>query len=81
MFSFDPQPDEAEAAAALAAIQQVLAEAALASAQAAANACDGEARSRWDESSRLAKLGLRPQRVPVPPRWATIERIRRTSRG
>jgi hypothetical protein len=59
-----------EAAAALAAIELY---------------CVGEARalpeptprSRWHESSMLARLGLRPQRLPVAPRWATIERLRR----
>jgi hypothetical protein len=63
---------EFEAAAALAAIEQYLA-----SEQMPVTAGDAPPRSRWHESSMLARLGMRPQRLPVVPRWATIERLKR----
>lgn len=68
--------DEEEAAAALAAVACLLEEeAAAAGAPRAARAID------WHDTAKLVAQGLIPTRVPVRPRWSTIERLRRAGRG
>lgn len=62
------------AAAALAAIQQFLAHE---QATREALAPPTLYYSHWHEGVRLAQTGLRPQRLPVPLSWATVERLRR----
>ncbi|WP_298814981.1 acyl-CoA carboxylase epsilon subunit [Chloroflexus sp.] len=69
-------PTEEEAAAAVAAITLLLAEE---SAQSGAEV--GALPARWRDSMRLIAQGLPPVRVPVAPRWSTIERLRRAGRG
>ncbi|MGQ9612215.1 MAG: hypothetical protein ACUVSL_04170 [Chloroflexus sp.] len=69
-------PTAEEAAAAVAAIMVILTEEA---------AQPGEQPvtlpTRWRDSMRLIAQGMQPTRVPVPPGWSTIERIRRAGRG
>ncbi len=70
--------DEAEAAAAIAAVALLLeAEAAttLDAPQPAGRAAG------WNAAARLIAQGLMPTRVPTTPRWGTIERLRRAGRG
>jgi len=69
-------PTEEEAAAAIAAITLLLSEEASHVALA-----PSEPPARWRDSMRLIAQGMSPMRVPVPPRWHTIERLRRAGRG
>jgi hypothetical protein len=69
--------DEAEAAAAIAAVTCLLDEEAARAAAAQAEATpDG-----WRDAARLIAQGLIPTRVPATPRWGSIERLRRAGRG
>ncbi len=36
---------------------------------------------RWRESAKLVVQDLQPRRIAVPPRWSTIERLRRSTGG
>ena len=65
--------DDDEVAAALAAIQLLLATETQPSAP--------EPRDGWHDSAKLAVQHLRPSRTAVAPRWHTIERLRRTIGG
>ncbi|MEF3274643.1 MAG: hypothetical protein K6356_09635 [Chloroflexus sp.] len=69
-------PTEEEAAAAVAAITLLLMEQAVQRGTAPA-----EPLARWHDSMRLIVQGIPPVRVPTPPRWSTIERLRRVGRG
>lgn len=69
--------DEAEAAAAIAAVACLLEEEAAALAGAGA----GAAREGWRDAARLIAQGLIPTRLPAPPRWGSVERLRRAGRG
>ena len=35
----------------------------------------------WRDTAKLIAQGLIPTRVPVAPRWGSIERLRRAGRG
>ncbi len=66
--------DEAEAAAAIAAVTCILEAEAAAEPEAATV-------SGWASTARLTAQGLLPTRLPVTPRWNTIERLRRAGRS
>lgn len=69
--------DDVEAIAAIAAVTLLLeAEAAATSAEQPLPPPAG-----WSAASRLIVQGLAPTRVPAPPRWNTIERLRRAGRS
>lgn len=68
--------DEEAAAAALAAVTCLLEE------EAAAGGAPRRPRGvDWHDTAKLVAQGLIPRRVPVLPRWGTIERLRRAGRG
>lgn len=69
--------DEAEAAAAMAAVACLLE----AEAAAQAAAAQGGPPEGWRDTARLIAQGLIPTRLPAPPRWGSIERLRRAGRG
>lgn len=71
-------PDEAEAAAALAAVACLLDEE-LAAAQAVARSA--AAPTGWHDAARLLVQGLTPTRLPVALRWSSVERLRRAGRS
>lgn len=64
---------EEEAAAALAAVACLLEE----EAAAAAGAPAAGPPPGWQQAARLMTQGLLPTRVPAPPSWGRIERLRR----
>ncbi|MEI8166139.1 MAG: hypothetical protein WCG26_07165 [Chloroflexales bacterium] len=69
--------DEAEAAAAMAAVICLLeAEAAALDTSSPALRPPG-----WHDTAKLIAQGLIPTRVPTAPRWGNIERLRRAGRG
>lgn len=70
--------DEAEAAAAIAAVTCLLDEE-LAATQTGARS--SAAPTGWHDAARLLAQGLTPTRLPVAPRWSSIERLRRAGRG
>jgi hypothetical protein len=69
--------DEAEAAAAMAAVACLLEE----EAAAMASAAPDREPAGWRDAARLIAQGLIPVRLPAPPRWGSIERLRRAGRG
>ena len=69
--------NEEEAAAALAAVTCLLEE----EATAASAAAPEPPRAGWRDAASLIAQGLIPTRVPVAPRWGSIERLRRAGRG
>ncbi len=74
-FTTTGAPSEEETAAAVAAIMTLLTE---------ENTVIGDQPAlptRWQDSMRLIAQGMSPMRLPVPPRWSTIERLRRAGRG
>ncbi|NTU81096.1 MAG: hypothetical protein HGA45_17230 [Chloroflexales bacterium] len=74
---FGGEIDEEEAAAALSAVVCLLEEeAAAASASLPAGRGIG-----WHETAKLVTQGIIPTRVPIAPRWSSIERLRRAGRG
>ncbi len=74
-FTTTGSPSAEEAAAAVAAIMTLLTEEEV--------VIDDQPASltRWQDSMRLIAQGMPPMRLPVPPRWSTIERLRRAGRG
>ncbi len=70
-------PDSEEAAAAIAAITCLLEE----EAALATGAAGQPAPAGWRNAARLIPQGLIPTRMPVEPRWSSIERLRRAGRG
>jgi hypothetical protein len=70
--------DEAEAAAAIAAVTLLL-EAEGAAAVDAPQPEGGPA--GWNAAARLIAQGLVPTRVPTAPRWGNVERLRLAGRG
>lgn len=69
--------DTEEAAAAMAAITCLLEE----EAALAGGAADEQIPAGWRSAARLMTQGLIPTRMPVAPRWSSIERLRRAGRG
>lgn len=72
---FEAQPDEEETAAALAAISWYLAR------EQEAQVDQSLEDWRWKASGFMVHQGVRPSRLPYPPAWGTVERIRRSGPG
>ena len=66
------QPTDDEVAAAIAAVQAYLA------IEEPSRQPTAES-TGWQRSAKLPVQGLRPARIAAPPRWNTIERLRRAS--
>ncbi len=69
--------DDEEVVAALAAVQAYLA----AELEVEQQTITDNAADRWPDSAKLVVQNLQPMRTPVPPRWSTIERLRRGPGG
>ncbi len=65
-----------EEAAALAAVLMLLS-----AAPAQADHAQPAATTGWHASARVLAQGLPPTRLPAPPSWSRIERLRRAGRG
>jgi hypothetical protein len=68
-----PMPPDDEAAAVVAALAAYLA------AEDQPQSVEQAITSSWQQSAKLAMQGLQPRRTARPPRWNTIERVRRAS--
>lgn len=68
-----PAPGDDEAAAIVAALAAYLA------GEDQSQAAAQETVSGWQQSAKWQMQGLQPQRPARPPRWNTIERLRRAS--
>ena len=68
-----PTPPDDEAAAVVAVLAAYLA------GEDQSQSVAQEATSGWQQSAKLQVQGLQPMRTACPPRWNTVERLRRAS--